>query len=1045
SISIISQGQIEALISAKPEERRVLIEEAAGVVKYKSRRHEATLKLNNTRENIVRLQDIVEEVDKNVRRLKGQASKATRAKTYNERIAALTEKELSIKYKEALYLFENIEEQKKKLEDERLEFEVRFNKTTSQVEKGRQKVTESEQEYYKVTEKVIGKKHEIESSTGKLTQNEEKEQDLENTILENEKKISTLMETNEEINERNNEKQQLLDELQNQSQVEENKQQELKKNISAFEEQLRNKEKGIEEKEKKLFSMMHEISAINNEVSSLEKGLSLGKERKNKLENELSNIAGDEKKNKEALENTQKETEKNQKERNNLDKNIEESRNSLVENETALNELNDIVSQGESELIRLKSRFHTLESIVKEHDDLPGDIKKLFHHFKEDVEKKNMALFVDEIEVQAGFEVQLENYFGDTLHSVLVHNEKTFGEIVSHHNEHALKGNYFATFVDFPKTKNETISLKEAIPFVSYVSSKNKKVHALLQSLLKNVYYVETIHEENINELKQFNGKTFVSSNSTIFEADGRFSSHAAVEESDSVFIRRKELQELSQEIETLTKKKEKNVKSLEKLRSDVAKRREVLHQYMESHKAIDILINRNALDQEGLEREKERLKQLKETVDFELNQNKEEEKENLKRVDELKNNLADIEKEKETFEAGFKELKQQIRDENEKLNSLKENFNVLNLEKHRLEGKIQLILVEISNNEKDIKNNIDTIEELKNDKKHKKELIEKLKKENTEIKELLAVLVKDLEAAQEEEIAIKNSLETIREELRKLEEEEAKVGREMKEVSQKIEDILMNRGEARSKVVNLENQIVEKTIMTPEDIKKMEVEEELQSILSTKEGEERKLRELGEINYAAIEEFEEESERLEFLNKQIEDLQEAIDNIEETISKIDTSTKKMFMETYTKVNQNFQELFKEVFEGGEASLELSEPNNILETGIHIIARPPGKKLQYLTLLSSGEKAMTTLSLLFAVFMERPAPFCFLDEVDAPLDEINIHRFVNLIKQFTEKTQFVLISHNQRTISFADILYGVTMEEQGVSKVVSVDLNQMVA
>jgi len=203
-----------------------------------------------------------------------------------------------------------------------------------------------------------------------------------------------------------------------------------------------------------------------------------------------------------------------------------------------------------------------------------------------------------------------------------------------------------------------------------------------------------------------------------------------------------------------------------------------------------------------------------------------------------------------------------------------------------------------------------------------------------------------------------------------------------------------------------------------------------------------KKLEEMGPVNLVALEEFEAVQERYQFLTKQYQDLVDAKAQLVELINRINAQSRQMFLETFEQIRRNFRELFVEVFGGGKADLYLVDENDVLESGIEIEARPPGKQNQNISLLSGGEQTMTAVALLFAIYQVKPSPFCVLDELDATLDEANINRFVRLVQRFTDTTQFIIITHNKRTISLADVVYGVTMEEKGVSKVVSVTLRK---
>jgi len=201
------------------------------------------------------------------------------------------------------------------------------------------------------------------------------------------------------------------------------------------------------------------------------------------------------------------------------------------------------------------------------------------------------------------------------------------------------------------------------------------------------------------------------------------------------------------------------------------------------------------------------------------------------------------------------------------------------------------------------------------------------------------------------------------------------------------------------------------------------------------------KLLKIGEVNTAALEEYEESKKRFDFLSQQKADLEASLNSLERVIQKINRTTKERFLETFHAVNERFQVVFPHLFHGGKAKLMLTNEDDLLETGVEIVAQPPGKKLQSISLLSGGEKALTAVSLIFAIFQIKPSPFCILDEVDAPLDDVNVGRYNEMIRDMTNKTQFIVITHNKQTMEMADVLYGVTMQEPGVSQLVSVSLS----
>ena len=230
--------------------------------------------------------------------------------------------------------------------------------------------------------------------------------------------------------------------------------------------------------------------------------------------------------------------------------------------------------------------------------------------------------------------------------------------------------------------------------------------------------------------------------------------------------------------------------------------------------------------------------------------------------------------------------------------------------------------------------------------------------------------------------------------------------------------------------------------VMTPEEMAASGGATDWNAVAQQIEALQQRLDEMGPVNLVAIEEYEETEQRYQFLSKQHDDLVQAKAQLMEVINRINTQTREMFRETFEKIRQNFRAMFTEVFGGGKADLLLMDENDLLESGIDIVARPPGKQLQTISLLSGGEQTMTAVALLFSIYQVKPSPFCVLDELDAPLDESNINRFIRVLQRFLEHSQFIVITHNKRTIGMADVLYGVTMQEQGISKIVSVKFHK---
>ena len=301
---------------------------------------------------------------------------------------------------------------------------------------------------------------------------------------------------------------------------------------------------------------------------------------------------------------------------------------------------------------------------------------------------------------------------------------------------------------------------------------------------------------------------------------------------------------------------------------------------------------------------------------------------------------------------------------------------------------------------------------------------------------------VREKDQLEEEAITDEETLRGKEESVKEMEKESKDLSRKIQELTETISKIEVKQSEIKIQLAHIEDRTFEDFNVTLAELVNRPAEEfDVQEVEQKTRELKEKIRRMGEVNLAALSDFHTTNERYQFLKTQQEDLADSIQLLHQTIERINRTTKQRFLDTFEKVNENFKEIFAHLFRGGKAALSLTDESNPLESGIEISANPLGKRMQNITLLSGGEKAMTAIALVFSVFKVRPSPFCLLDEVDAPLDEANVVRFQEMLKQMSEKTQFILITHNQKTMSFADVLYGITMEERGVSKAVSVNLN----
>ena len=358
----------------------------------------------------------------------------------------------------------------------------------------------------------------------------------------------------------------------------------------------------------------------------------------------------------------------------------------------------------------------------------------------------------------------------------------------------------------------------------------------------------------------------------------------------------------------------------------------------------------------------------------------------------------------------------------------MKGNRDIQLSEIKRLTQQQEHLRHRIGQREKDLQNNAIIIDS------HKKEI---------------QLLEEDILKSSREKDGLTKKLTQEEETLREHEETQEQKEREVKDISKQVQELLetVSKLELKRSEINIQSTHITEQAFNDFNVSVEEMLSLYDGEVDETETEEAvrvlkdKIARMGEVNLAAVCEFQQTSERYGFLKRQMDDLTESIDTLQQAIETINRTTRQRFLDTFQQVNDQFKTIYARLFQGGKAQLTLCDETDALESGIEISAQPPGKKMQNLSLLSGGEKAMTAISLVFAMLKVRPSPFCLLDEVDAPLDEPNVVRFQEMLKELSGDTQFILITHNQRTMSFANVLYGVTMEEKGVSKVVSVHLN----
>jgi chromosome segregation protein len=1037
SYSVIELKMVEAILSGKPEERRGLVEEAAGVRKYKQRRKEASRKLQNIQNDLLRITDIVSEVEKLVNSLYRQASKTRRFNKLTEELKSL---EVNLLYhqfdnynNQSITLndvFDNIKQKKHEKSRELQEDEKSFNGL-------KDKLSALEDKYQQMMEKENSLNIKISTSSKDIAVTNEKissliaaQERIENELSENEKSNENIMDnlakTKESMNNLKAQRQIIETELSDKQKERD----ELKDKVMFINNELSSKNDEIRNNENKITNNINEIENGKNTKEKLLKSIEQGKKEINghkvNLENQIKEIELQESKKQDY-----------QKSIENLENTIKQSQEEKISLNTDIENLRDNITQKNNELNKKQASLDFLESLIDSDDTTKYLLKE-----SDWIEKDKAVLLSDILEVDEEYRVGLAAALGEYSNYIVVDNKKAAENAISKLKE-SNKGK--ASFickdmipsVDPPDSSNHKHGV---IHPVSEIVRTDEKIKNVLRIILGNTLLVKNsetawkvTENGNVNCAVTLDGeiirnKAFIRGGSKSPKEGLSIGKQDRINKIKSdIYTLKNVISELEKKLKD-TKQKFDNIdlmdftNQLRNLQSEKSKHDDYISRLNYNARTIEqnisVLLKNNELFQSEIANIDERKNVLEndiKTTEEKLAAFKEEQ--SIKSA-ELKNYQDKLRiKEDEYHETEIKKLRydQQVISLEKDLETL--NIRITELEENRSKRK----------KEKELNN--DDIENYRSLTKELDEEIIILSKQLDEIKTNKSLIGKDISNLKEEISGLSLVINQLRKEYDKLIEEIHQQELKLNELNTKLENVVARAYEAYE--IDLRNT----DIVLDDSFSIDETKNEVNSIKN-------KLANLGNVNFMALEEYEVQNERLQFYSQQVEDLKNSEINLLETIEEINHTAQEKFNETFGYVNNHFKTLFKTLFgKDGEAELMLAD-GDPLEADIEIIAKPPGKRPRSIEGLSGGEKTLTAIALLFAIYLVKPSPFCILDEVDAPLDDANIDRFINLIRDFSKDTQFLIVTHNKKTMEEADSLYGITMEEEGVSKVVSVRLTK---
>ena len=1042
--SIIGQGKIDEILSNKSEDRRHIFEEAAGIVKYRTRKQEAEKKLEHTKLNLLRINDILAEIESNIEPLKVQSEKAKKYLNLREEL-----KSIEI----GLFIY-NIEKYKKELEEIVKDEEI-YNSQCSEEEGKLESIKNLKETLKAEIDEIINNIEQI-SNLGFESQ---KEIEMLNSDINVAKtRISNNKENKERLEKEIEEFEERIKELEEEIKQKQEKRLNLKENKEKFEKELKEKEEELEKLTKTLSQKELEIEKNKQQVEE-------NVDRKYNLQSDINtekiNIENGEKREKQIaseIATNISELDSTRLEKEDISKTfyeIEDKRNKILNNQK---EINDKKQKAETKIKEYERNITILQNevrmketrlkfLIETEKEKEGYIKSVKNLLKDTETNKELGkgmhgVLANIIEVPEEYQTAIEMCLGMSLQNIVTDTEEDAKKLVEHLRKNNLGRASFLPISSVRGKKLDKIKIKEEgyIGIASDLIKYDKKYQDIIENLLGRTVIVDKM-ETAIKIAKQ-NKYAFriITLEGDVINPSGAITGGSVAKKTVNILGRGREIEKLEKEIKTKNKKiesLEEEKKDFEKSIVDIFEESKNLEKELqeidityatEKQKLLSIEQNISKLETRisKLKEEKENIKKQKEESNIKIENTK-------KEIERLNKETEEITKVINEYASLNKDNQKYIDDLNFDITNLKISVSSFDESESSIDEIQERINQDIENSRKSIENKKVQIEKLKQDDFNLEKSIEETKEKIEEIKQNVETSGTKIEELKNSRIQ-KN---------KKLEEKEKEITEKfnlIEDLKAQIVKVDVKKTKLEEEINNIINKMWEEYETTPNNVEEYKKPENVALTQKQVNSLRKEMRELGSVNLDSIEEYKSLKERYDFMNEQRLDLENTMAKLRKVIQEMTTTMKEQFKKQFEVINKNFSEVFKELFGGGKAELSLEDEENILECGINITVQPPGKKLQNMMLLSGGEKAFTAIALLFAILKMNPAPFCVLDEIEAALDDVNVYRFAEYLKKFSKQTQFLVITHRKGTMEAADTVYGVTMEENGISKLLSMKL-----
>lgn len=1047
--SVIGQGKIDAILSVKAEERRIIFEEAAGIIKYKTRKQIAERKLDETDRNLVRLQDILVEIENQLGPLGSQAELAERFLQLKEQLTRLEINHFGAIVKNIQAKLIDLNKAKTEIQQKYNDFEGQESIIDSQLEEQRLRLLDQDDKISKMNEDYYRIQNQIEKSQEQVSFLEEKLVDLEHQRQEYQNNYDLNVQRKEKIEQ----EQTTID---NEIMEVSSKQTSSETDLIALEQVLASQNKELSALEAEEQNLKSEVIEVLNEIASLKNKMNSANLQKDFAAKQVSEFQKKVELLTKQLQQLESDCLAKRENINDLEKELSKRHHTEGELAQRIVRLEEEQSSIEEKNLEWKDKLRGLESKISLLDEMERGFQGYFQGVKailaetegQPFFKGIRGIVADLIKVQPGMELAVETALGSSLQHIVIEQDQQAQDAIQYLKRHN-KGR--ATFLPMNMIQGTEGKILQYQGILQQFGCQSVLSVLQFAGEYRNIlnYLINTaVVAPDLKTAVRISSK--LDKSFRIVTPEGDLVNPGGSITGGSIDKRRLGLLSRRREIEDLKKEKLDAEAFLEKGRLGAKSIKEKIHHLvkeLEQTKAEgnEIKIKRVALDREM------------QTVEQNIARIREE-------VSAYNVQLDELAEESRKFDAGKTESLQLIEAKEavlqaieQKLSGLAENLRILKQNKEETVQRITEVKSRLSANHQEQQGKIalksqflkqiQEIDDFLNELRIKQEQIAL---DSVRINDTLAELAKRIS---DEKLRLKNQEDLINQakqakdeilvSIKDFENRQRSFRRKQNDFQNQLYKIDLNISQNQLEAENILNNLKED--YGPEWMDQIDpawaggddVGFQIEQLKVA-------IRDLGTVNLAAIDDYHQLGQRYEFLNTQSQDLIKAKESLLKVIGEIERTITKRFTETFEEVRNQFRSIYAKLFEGGNADLYLADPEKPLESGIEISAQPPGKKLQSLMLLSGGERAMTAIALLFSILAVKPSPFCVLDEIDATLDEVNVQRFSKCLEMFSKDVQFIVVTHRRGTMEVANAIYGVTMEELGVSKLISLDLNQKV-